>query len=187
MPIDLSSNPQYIVIRDVCERLDRAGLQYMLTGSMALCYFAEPRFTRDIDIVIDLEPGDSKAFVRLFSPDYYLDEDAVRNAIQNRGMFNALHVKEAFKIDFIVRKKTIFHHTHFTRRKQVSFNGISTWIISKEDLILSKLVWAKESHSETQLRDIKNLLTTGYDQAYVAKWVGTLALEGILTRAQRYE
>ena len=33
--------------------------------------------------------------------------------------------------------------------------------MSKEDLIISKLYWAKDSHSEQQLRDVKNLAATG--------------------------
>ena len=185
--MDIASNPQYIVIKDVCERLDRAGIKYMVTGSMALCYFAEPRFTRDVDIVVDLEPGESSAFVRLFSPDYYIEEAAVRNAITNHGMFNALHMKEAFKVDFILRKKSIFHHMEFVRRKHVEFNGIATWMISKEDLIVAKLNWAKDSFSEVQLRDIKNLLATGYDADYINKWVGTLGLDSVFERARRHE
>lgn len=41
------------VLKDVCERLDRAGIAYMLTGSMAMNYYAQPRMTRDIDLVIE--------------------------------------------------------------------------------------------------------------------------------------
>ena len=34
--------------------MGEAGLEYMLTGSMALNHYAQPRLTRDIDIVIAL-------------------------------------------------------------------------------------------------------------------------------------
>jgi len=36
--------------------------------------------------------------------------------------------------------------------------GFEAWIVSREDLILSKLAWAKDSGSEMQLRDVRALL-----------------------------
>ena len=54
------------------------------------------------------------------------------------------------------------------------------WIVSKEDLILSKLYWAKDSHSEFQLRDVKNLLASGYDTAYLEDWSRRLGLHDLL-------
>lgn len=48
------------VLRDAVARLDRAGVRYMLTGSIALSYYAEPRMTRDIDLVVELEARDAK-------------------------------------------------------------------------------------------------------------------------------
>lgn len=187
MAINMDSNPQYIVLRDACARLDRAGVQYMVTGSLALCYFAEPRFTRDIDIVVDLEVGEERPFVRLFDPDYYIREEAVRSAIKNKTMFNALHMKMAFKVDFILHKKNVFHHSEFIRRERVDYNGVPLSIISKADLIVAKMHWAKDSFSELQLRDVRNLMATGYDADYVKTWVKTLSLDAIFERAQRHE
>jgi hypothetical protein len=36
------------VLRIVGERLDRAGVPFMLTGSFALSYYGRPRMTRDL-------------------------------------------------------------------------------------------------------------------------------------------
>ena len=185
--MDNATNPQHIVIRDACERLERGGIDYMLTGSMALCYFAEPRFTRNLDIVVDLKPGSSQTFAQLFQPDYYIDEDTVLKAIANRGMFNALQLNAAFKVDFIVRKMTAFHIAEFARRTHVNYAGISTWMTSKEDLIIAKLNWARDSFSDTQLRDIKNLMATGYDTDYVNQWISALSLETVFKKAQSHE
>jgi hypothetical protein len=52
--------------------------------------------------------------------------------------------------------------------------------VSKEDLIISKLVWAKDSHSEIQLSDVRNLLATGYDAAYLRHWTCELGLDNLL-------
>jgi len=55
-----------------------------------------------------------------------------------------------------------------------------TWIVSKEDLILSKLSWARDSQSEMQLNDVKNLLATGPDLDYLSKWSSALDLDQLL-------
>jgi len=49
------------VLQDATERLERAGIQYMLTGSIALSYYAQPRMTRDIDLVVELAGRAPKA------------------------------------------------------------------------------------------------------------------------------
>jgi hypothetical protein len=38
------------VLRDVSTRLDAAELPFMLTGSLALNFYAQPRMTRDVDL-----------------------------------------------------------------------------------------------------------------------------------------
>jgi hypothetical protein len=96
------------------------------------------------------------ALVSAFSTDFYIDEDAARLAIKSQQMFNLMHLDSAIKVDLIVRKNSEYRQTEFERRKSVEFAEISTWITSREDLILSKLVWARDSGSEMQLRDGKH-------------------------------
>ena len=67
-------------------------------------------------------------------------------------MFNLMHLDSAIKVDLIVRKNSEYRHAEFERRKSVEFAGISTWITSREDLILSKLVWARDTGSERGMR-----------------------------------
>lgn len=49
------------------------------------------------------------------------------------------------------------------------------------DLVISKLLWAKESRSEVQLNDVRNVLedVKDIDEEYLEKWVGELGLEDI--------
>jgi hypothetical protein len=52
----------------------------MLTGSMAMNYYAVPRMTRDIDLVIALPPSRARELVDTLSPDYMIFEEAVIDA-----------------------------------------------------------------------------------------------------------
>ena len=67
------------------------------------------------------------------------------------------------------------------RDETVEIGETKIWIVSKEDLIISKLSWASESHSEFQLRDVKSLLNTGYDAKYLTRWTEKLGLRDLLT------
>ncbi len=167
------------IVRDVSQRLDAAGIAYMLTGSMAMNYYAQPRMTRDIDVVVALCPEDAGRIVKLFTPDYYISREAVDSSIAHQSLFNLIHNESVIKVDCIVRKQNEYRLHEFDRRQRIKIQDFQTWIVSKEDLILSKLFWAKDSHSELQLRDVKNLVATGCDRAYIERWTAELGLANL--------
>ncbi len=167
------------IVRDVSKRLDAAGIGYMLTGSMAMNYFAQPRMTRDIDVVVELQPGDAGRVVKLFSPDYYVSREAVDSSIAHQSLFNLIHNESIIKVDCIVRKQSEYRLNEFNRRQRIKIQDFEMWIVSKEDLILSKLFWAKDSRSEVQLSDVKNLIGTGCDRAYIERWTAELGLTNL--------
>lgn len=164
------------IVQDVSVRLELAGIAFMLTGSMAMNYYAEPRMTRDIDLVVALVPKDTDTVIRLFTPDYYVARDAVSSSIAGGSLFNLIHQESIIKVDCIVRKNSPYRLAEFDRRQRVAIKEFFTWIVSKEDLIVSKLSWAKDSHSEVQLRDVKNLVRTGCDLDYIRRWSQELDL-----------
>lgn len=173
-------NSEFDVLRDVIGRLDGAGIPYMLTGSIAMSVHAEPRMTRDVDIVVELAERDVGRVVELFAKDYYVSEEAVRSAISNRGLFNLFHYIKLVKVDLILRSEDEFQAHIFARRGHHVVRGQGAWVIAKEDLILAKLAWAAPSGSAFQLRDVRKLLTYGADVAYLQFWSRKLGIEALL-------
>jgi hypothetical protein len=165
------------IVRDISQRFERAFIPYMLTGSMAMNYYARPRMTRDIDVVIALGAKDVDRVVDLVRPDYYVTEENIREALRQESIFNLIHEESVIKVDCIIRKSTPYRRIEFERRQKISINDFATFIVSKEDLIISKLFWAKDSHSEMQLGDVRNLLATGYDAHYLQRWTQELGLD----------
>jgi len=161
-------NSELEVLLDVVARLEDAGIDYMLTGSVAMSVYVEPRMTRDIDVVVALAGADAGRVVGLFSPEYYVDDEAVRSAVAARGMFNLFHLARLVKVDLIVPGDDDFQRHEFARRRRHDLGGRSVWVISKEDLILSKLAWAAPTESALQLRDVRKLVASGADEAYLA-------------------
>lgn len=171
---------QLEILRDVSQRLSSAGINFMVTGSTAMNYYVQPRMTRDIDLVVAITPADAKRIISLFEPDYYVPSSSVANAIARRSMFNIIHQQSVIKVDLIVLKNDPYQLEEFSRRQEVMIEDFKTWIVSQEDLILSKLFWAKDSRSEMQLRDVSNLLTGDLDQAYLLSRAAMLGVADLL-------
>ncbi len=165
-------------VKEIARRLDGASIPYMLTGSLAMTVYAEPRMTRDIDLVVDAEVEDAHRLALLFSPDCYIDEDDVTDALARRSMFNVIHNQWLVKADFIIRKNTPYRQAEFSRRRRVDVAGTPVAICAREDLILSKLYWARESGSDTQRRDAAQLLLDApdLDWPYMSRWAQTLGV-----------
>ncbi|MFQ5802011.1 MAG: nucleotidyltransferase [Candidatus Methylomirabilales bacterium] len=169
------------VLKTVARRLSEAGIPYMVTGSIATNFYAVPRMTRDIDIVVELSERDVDQVVRIFQEGFYIERERVQEAIREKGMFNIIHTVHVIKVDFVVRKESDYRREEFLRRRRVSVEGHDLFIVAPEDLIISKLDWAKDTHSEVQLADARNLLAsiTELDRAYLAHWTTRLGLESL--------
>jgi len=174
------------IIKEIAKRLDGAGILYMFTGSIATNFYAMPRMTRDIDIVIELKEADADKLYGLFNKDFYIDKDMILTAIKRERMFNIIHYHSVFKIDFIVRKDNPYRIEEFRRRKKIIFEDTELYIAAPEDLILSKLYWAKETMSELQLNDVRNLFKSvkDIDMNYIKQWVNYLGIDEIYRKAR---
>lgn len=170
------------LLRDMVSRLDGAGIDYMLTGSVALNCYAQPRMTRDIDFVVAFYLKDAERIHEILGEDYYVSEDAAREAVTHQSCFSAIHQPTLIKVDFMIRKREEYRLHEFARRRRLKLWDFEVWVVSKDDLILSKLHWARESQSERQLADVENLIATGCDTDYLKTWSAALNLTDTLTR-----
>lgn len=177
----LSVSEELEVLKIVARRLDSAGISYMVTGSIAGNYYAVPRMTRDIDIVVDAAASDADRLGSLFRDDFYVEPEAVSRAIAERTAFNVIHTALVVKVDFIVRKDTEYRREEFRRRRRVTIDDLSTFVVAPEDLIISKLEWARGTRSEVQFADVRNVLAAvpDLDRGYLTRWVTQLGLDSL--------
>ena len=170
------------LLKLVTSRLNNAKIEYMISGSVALTFYGKPRMTRDIDIVIVIPTEEVDRFVKLFEVDFYIDRDMVDEAIRNQSMFNIIHLETVIKVDFIIRKNQEYRILEFSKRRKMQFEDQEVSVVSLEDLIISKIYWAKDSFSELQIKDIISLLDLDVDMEYVQDWCNRLDLNLILER-----
>jgi len=162
----------------VTHSLEKLNIPYMLSGSLALTLYAMPRATRDIDIIVELQNKHIIQFIEEIKDIFYFHEPTIKEEIKRHGMFNIIHLESSYKIDFIIRSTQPFEIFKFKRRKQIDYFGLNIWVITLEDLIISKLIWIQQLESELQKRDIENLLENpNVDLEYVKKWCKELNLK----------
>ena len=180
----MTPTPELLALRDVCARLDGVGIAYMLTGALAMSFYARPRMTRDIDLVVALEAAEAEQLIGALGADYHADAGAITAALRGARPWNIIHLPSVVKIDLIPRKDTRYRRAEFERRRRVELAGVPLWIVSVEDLILSKLEWSRESRSEQQRRDVGLLLEAPLDRTYLDEWTARLGLDGLLKEVE---
>jgi len=172
------------LLQRTVETLERLNLTYLVTGSMATILYGEPRFTNDIDIVVQLSAKRIGDFVQAFpSGEFYLDDERIRQAVESRGQFNVLHPASGLKIDVIIPEMDEFDRSRFTRARRVRpANDYEATFASAEDVIVKKLQFHAEGGSDKHLRDIASVLRISgadLDRDYVTEWADRLGLREI--------
>ncbi len=161
------------------EALQRAGLPFMVAGSVASSHHGQPRSTQDFDLIVEvgLEQLDV-LLAQLPEDQYYVSREAAREAVLRRSQFNVIDLATGFKADLMVLKPRPFSRAEFERRRQVDMNGELVWVASPEDVILAKLEWAISSRSERQWRDVLGIMQTReLDWGYLERWASELGVQ----------
>jgi hypothetical protein len=176
--------------------LEQLGLRYFVTGSTVTIFHGEPRFTNDIDVVVDLPEAAVADLCRQFAEDdFYVSVDAARDAVRRRSQFNIIHPRSGLKIDVIIPAETAFNRSRFSRAMRVNAGGDwEAMFSSPEDAILRKMEFYQEGGSDKHLRDIAGVLKAnagGLDTAYIEQWAATLGVtdvwRAILARLDRQD
>jgi hypothetical protein len=166
------------ILKYTINLIDKLEIPYMLTGSMALNNYTIPRSTRDIDIVVQLVQNYIPKLIDAIKDEFYYHEPTIIDEIKRKGMFNLIHRESSFKIDFIILSDNFYETEKFNRRRMIFYEDIKLFIITVEDLIISKLNWIQGVESELQKRDIIQLLQVqDIDMDYIRKWCKSLNLK----------
>jgi hypothetical protein len=174
----------------VTHTFEQIGIPYAVGGSLASSLHGVMRSTLDVDIVADMRLEHIPALVAALSKEFYADDEMMKDAIHHRSSFNLIHYETAFKVDVFIRKLRAFDQMQLERRKKSVITTDpeeSVYVVSPEDIILSKLEWYRMGGetSDRQWRDILGVLKTRageLDLDYLREWAKELKVPGLLDR-----
>jgi hypothetical protein len=169
----------------VCERL---GVPYMVGGSLASSLHGIPRATQDVDLVLAIQQEDVAGLVAAVRADFYLDEEAIRDAIERRTSFNLIHLGSFFKAAIFVAKDDEVSRLQMARTQRYRLGeGADRELVvaSPEDIVAQKLSWFAlgDQASERQWNDALGVLKVAglrLDLAYLERVSILLGVEELL-------
>jgi hypothetical protein len=172
------------LLRHIATVFEQLGVPYLITGSTATIAYGDPRFTNDIDVVVDL-PATKIDELLLSFPDteFYVSRSAVEAAVARRHQFNILHPTSGLKVDVIIASDSEFDRERLRRARQMPLLPQRTVAVaSPEDVILKKMEYFREGESEKHLRDIAGMLRVQgdrIDRQYIEDWARRLNLTDV--------
>lgn len=170
-------------LKKIAKILKILKIPYLVTGGVAVVAWGRPRYTADIDVIVELGEDKVGQLVSILEKEGYIDEGAVNEALRNRGEFNFIDQEAGIKVDFWILKQDDFDQSRLKRRVAKKVLNQRIYFISPEDLILMKLLWHQQSQSTRQLEDIQSIMAILKDKldfAYLKKWAKKLNTLGVL-------
>ncbi len=157
--------------------LEEEDINYMIVGGLAVSYHNRSRTTNDIDLVVQTYPHDVEKIINHF-PEWKDHKESFVDSVKFGSLFNITDFETGIRYDFITYKDSDYNYRAFQRREKVEFFSRLCWMISIEDLIISKIQWYNISQSEKQLEDLKFLLLdSDLDIQYIKSWIFNLQLK----------
>lgn len=187
----MSQPDLFAALTPVVEALDRLGVAYSVVGSVASSAHGVARASIDADLVADLRAEHVAPLVAGLQDEYYVDRDAVEDAVARRSMFNVVHLATMLKVDVYLLTTRAFDRESFDRRRTERL-GVSAArdlvIASPEDTVLHKLEWYRLGGgvSDRQWSDIVGVLRVqagSLDLEYMRRWALLLDVADLLERA----
>ncbi len=177
----------------VVDALERLGVAYQIGGSVASSVYGVPRATMDIDLVADLRPEHVQPLAALLQEQYYINPEAIHEALHRRSSFNRIHLETMVKVDVFVLRERPYDQEAFRRTRRDTLeeeSGREFSLSAPEDVILNKLAWFRMGGevSERQWNDVIGVLrvqANALDVPYLTHWAAVLGLADLLERAFR--
>ncbi len=174
--------------------LNRAGIEYMVTGGLAAVVYGHPRLTLDVDLVIRLSSREAAVFATLWPPDeFYVPPAEVIEQERGRsahGHFNVIHNESTMRADVYLAGTDEPDAWALQHRVVRQVEGEAVQFAPIEAVIVSKLRYFQMGGSDRHLRDIARMMEVSesdVDLPTLDRWIVRLKLGAEWERALGYQ
>lgn len=167
------------IARRIIAALNSAAIPHVMVGSFARNFYAEPRSTKDADVVIALSGGTLRPFLDALGADFQLDDQMAFETNTGTLKHVLAHPDSGFTVELFYLSDDPHDQERFHRRRLINYDGLPTSVLTAEDYIVTKLRWSRSK----DLDDVRDVIAVqgdeGLDWNYIHRWT---ALHG--TRAK---
>jgi hypothetical protein len=170
------------LVRRVLAAFELLRIDYVTVGSFAVNAYVEPRSTNDADFVLQLDQLDLGSLVAALGDDFSIDPQMSFESITMTSRYKLTHRRSLFTIELFGLTHDEHDLARFRRRVRGSVGGLPAFILSPEDVVVTKLRWGQRGRRSKDIEDIENMLAVHratLDFDYIRGWArqhGTLAL-----------
>ena len=157
------------VLKRIAKKFNEEKIPYLVIGGQALLIYGEPRFTRDIDIIVGILPKDLDKILELTKEiDLEPLTKDVRKFVEETYVLPLEDSKTKIRVDLIFSFST-FESMAIARGVNKEIEGVIIKFASIEDLIIFKMF----SGRGRDVDDVKSLvrLNRKIDIDYIIKWL----------------
>ena len=161
----------------IVDALDAGKIPYLLAGSFASNVYGIPRSTKDADFVIQHRGGVGAQFAQQLGEEFELDPQLSFETVTGTYRQLVRHRQSAFKIEIFLLSADPYDQERFGRRREENLSGRKVWLLSPEDVIITKLRWGR-GKDQADVRDVMAVQHAVLDWKYIQDWCarhGTLA------------
>jgi len=122
---------------DLLRLLNENQVKYLIVGAYAVIYYAEPRYTKDLDIWVEPSKKNAQKLWKALAEFGAPLENVTIADFQNPEIVFQIGV-EPNRIDILMGIEGLTFKTAWKRRLKIQFDSVKVSILSIDDLITSK-------------------------------------------------
>jgi Nucleotidyltransferase of unknown function (DUF6036) len=173
------------VAAQLLDALDRAAIDYVVVGSLASSFYGVARSTQDADVVISCERGQVADLARELGSEFVRDPQMAFETVTSTTKTLISEKQSKFQIEAFNLSDDPHDQERFARRRKVKMYGCDAYILTVEDVIVTKTRWlhiAGRAKDDSDLRAVIQVQGSKIDWPYVESWCDRHGTRELLDR-----
>ena len=161
------------IVRHVVARLESLRMSYVIVGSFATNLYGVTRATKDADFVVQIPPGQLVKVIESLEPELECDRQIKFESVTGTRKIELQDPETAFTVELFWHSDDPHDQERFARRQKYSLFGHEVWMLSREDVVVTKLHWLLRANRPKDRIDIKSVIAVqgdAIDWPYVESW-----------------
>jgi len=157
----------------VVKALEDLQIPYVMVGSFASNVYGIVRSTQDADFVVQLGETPVSALTALLGSEFVLDPQMSFETVTGTTRFILQLAGTPFKIEVFLLSDDPHDQERFRRRVRVSTQLGSPFLLTPEDVIITKARWVVQARRRKDEEDVRNVVAVqgdAIDWEYVYRW-----------------
>lgn len=161
------------IVRLVTDALDGLLVPYVLVGSFASNIYGIARSTQDVDLVIDSNLKRVSDLMRLLGPEFHRDPQIHFETVTGSSKSVIEHQPTKFEIEVFQLTDDPHDQSRFKRRRKARIYGSEMYVLTAEDVLVTKLNWLHRANRTKDLLDVQHVISVQdehLDWPYIESW-----------------